>query len=145
MTLQERSELFEDICRDCQSILNGKGEDYAGNDDANRNFKQVGYTLGLTQFQTWAVYFNKHVDAVNNAIKKNPDYPERKAESIRESLHDIINYAVIMESLLVDIERETKSTPPFAENETGFDVPIGNPPYMTPPHILEYMKKGGTQ
>jgi len=102
MNIQTRNELFTGLLTECTEILSSKGLDYAGNEDANRNFKEVGRTLGMTPFQTWAVYFNKHVDAVNNAIKNNPDNPKRHAESVEESLKDIINYAGILYTLIYE-------------------------------------------
>jgi hypothetical protein len=102
MNIETRNELFVGLLKECSDILNSKGLDYAGDEDANRNFKAVGQALGLTPFQTWAVYFNKHVDAVNNAIKSNPENPKRRAESVEESLKDIINYAGILYTLIYE-------------------------------------------
>ena len=76
MTIQERTTAIQILFdTQCMPILEGKGGDYATNDDANSNFKHIAQTLGLSKYQIWAVYFNKHIDAINNAIKNNPDIP----------------------------------------------------------------------
>ncbi len=102
MTLNERNEIISNfIDENCKGILASKGEDYAGKDaDPNRNFSVVAEWLGLTKYQVWAVYFSKHVLAVLNSIKANPEKPERKAESIDGSIADGINYLGILESML---------------------------------------------
>jgi len=101
MTIKERNKLFKEFFEnECLGTLTLKGGDYAGDLDANQNFKRIAKALALSQYQVWSVYFNKHVDAVNNSIKRNPLRPERQAEGIKESLKDIINYAGILLSML---------------------------------------------
>jgi len=100
MTKEERNQLADKVFNECKVILAKKGADYAGDDDALHNFKTLAERLGMTKYQVWAIYFNKHIEAVNNSIKHNPEAPERQAESLDESIKDIINYSIIFKALL---------------------------------------------
>ncbi len=109
MTIEERENIARDIFENkCIFILAKKGRDYSGDDDANSNFKRLAKTLDLSVFQICMVYCQKHIDAVQNSIKKNPYAPERHAESIRESIIDIINYMIIIYTLLDEAESITE-------------------------------------
>jgi hypothetical protein len=124
MTINERNILFAKFFNDeCLGTMTAKGGDYAGDSDANQNFKRIATILGLSKYQVWSVYFNKHVDAVNNSIKRNPERPVRKAEGIKESLKDIINYAGILLSMLEEDAESIKNLELGIKNE---ESGIGN-------------------
>jgi hypothetical protein len=129
MTINERNILFTNFFNDeCLSTMTLKGDDYAGDIDANRNFKRIAESLGLTKYQVWSVYFNKHIDAVNNSIKRNPERPVRKAEGLKESLKDIINYSGILLSMLVEDGKSIKNLELGIKNEDRIlsKVEVGN-------------------
>lgn len=83
------------LYNECLETMKKKGADYSGADDVNRNFKETAKALNLTPRLVWAVFVKKHIDAVSNAVARNPEAPERCAESIHSSLVDIINYCII--------------------------------------------------
>lgn len=107
MTNEERSEYAKRLFDECLKILDTKGIDYSGKDDCTSNFKRNAANLGLTKYQVWSVYFLKHVDSVMNAIKRNPEAPIGAGEALRERIHDIINYAVILGTLLEEDKATT--------------------------------------
>jgi len=90
-------------------LLNEKREAYASSvkedEDALANFKRNASRLNLSPFQIWAVYFNKHIDSVNNAIAKDPYLPVDKSEGLDSRFCDIINYAILGKCLLVEMEK----------------------------------------
>lgn len=81
-------------------LLELKGAAYSGNDDAFNNFKKNGVLLGLTKYQIWAVYFNKHIDSILNAIKARPDSPVDKSEGLNGRIDDAINYLDLLFGML---------------------------------------------
>ncbi len=101
MTIEERDDFAAEIFAQCKDILHRKGVDSAGDDeDANRNFAQQAKQLGLTPYRIWSVYVGKHIDRVQNAIYRYPAAPQFAGETIQESAVDIINYMVILLSML---------------------------------------------
>lgn len=103
MTVEDRQIIFSAIFDECKKTMIAKGKSYAGTEDSLANFKRNAERLGMTPFQVWAIYFNKHIDSINNAIKENPEHPVDSSESIRGRIIDTINYATILECLLVDL------------------------------------------
>ena len=99
MTIEQRQTIVEEIFQEALKIMEAKGKSYAGKDSLS-NFKRNAERLGLTKYQIWAVYFNKHVDSINNAIQDNPEHPIDASESIRGRVLDAINYLTILECLL---------------------------------------------
>lgn len=100
MTLENRQELATDLFASCLLLLKDKGEAYSGKEDALANFKDNGKRLGMSKYQVWAIYANKHIDSINNAIKYNPEKPVDKTEGLRGRIIDAINYLIILEALL---------------------------------------------
>lgn len=101
MTIEQRQEIVTDLYREAEGIMLAKGKSYAGTGlDSLANFKRNAERLGLTPYQIWAVYFNKHIDSINSAIQGNPQEPVDFSESLRGRILDVINYATILECLL---------------------------------------------
>ena len=98
--IERFDELVTKTFLDCSNILKAKGADYAGNKDRYANFKRNAELLGLTKYQVWSVYFNKHVDSLLNAVKENPETPETHSEAIGERVKDIINYALLFYGMI---------------------------------------------
>jgi hypothetical protein len=102
MTLDERMKVFDTLQNEELKILSSKGADYAGNEDALRNFKINAERLGLTKYQVWAVYAMKHIDAILTTIKNNPDDPTRQAETLYGSILDARNYLGLLACLRIE-------------------------------------------
>ena len=102
MTIQERNKIVDELLENCKEVLIHKGIAYSGEIDANSNFKRNAKLLGVTKYQVLAVYLNKHLDGIINAIKANPDFPEEKTEGMYGRITDAINYLTILYSLIVE-------------------------------------------
>lgn len=108
MNKQGRLEVAKKVFDRVTWLLDNKGADYGNTEDANANFKETAKKFGISPFQVWGMLVDKHVIAINNAIKRNPDNPQRIAESIEESIIDVVTYEVILLTLLKDLEGEVK-------------------------------------
>lgn len=102
MTVPERLEIAKETFAECIKTFEVKGEAYASNKDSLSNFKRNAERLEMSPFQIWAVYFNKHVDSVNNAIAQNPACPVDKSEGLESRVTDLINYAMLLKCLLIE-------------------------------------------
>lgn len=97
MTLKERNDAIETLWREkCLPILQGKGKDYSGIEDAYANFKCTAADLKLPPRKVLWIFLKKHLDAIRNAIVENPDNPTREGESFESSCFDAINYISIL-------------------------------------------------
>jgi len=83
-------------------LLKEKGEAYSGNDDAFENFKRNGERHGLSKYQIWSVYFGKHIDAITNAIKADPERPVDKSEGLVGRIEDAQNYLDLLLGMLTE-------------------------------------------
>jgi hypothetical protein len=111
--IDEFNSLVKKTFKDCEDILLKKGKDYAGNFDRYANFKKNAERVGLTKYQIWAVYFNKHVDSVLNAIKEDPNSPKSYSEPLSERVKDIINYALLFYGMIEEDNKQNQ------QNENG--------------------------
>ena len=108
MTNDEKIRLFDELFGLVIEESNNKGKDYASREDCLANFKRQAQNLGMTPFQIWAVYFNKHIDSLNNAIKQDPQIPSCHSEPISSRIVDSIAYLGLLHCLLEDFYKEEK-------------------------------------
>lgn len=102
MTIEERTTAFTELQKEIDAICRTKSTDYAGKTDILLNFKMVAERAGLTKFQVWAVYFEKHVSAITNAIKHNPEDPRVESEPLETRVYDAINYLRLFHCLRLE-------------------------------------------
>ena len=105
MNAEERNHIFNDLFADMTKLTTTKGHDYSGDKDVLDNFKRNANNLGLTAYQVWSVYFNKHIDAINTAIKDCAVYPQDSSEPFEERCKDAMVYL----ALCVCLRREQKA------------------------------------
>jgi len=105
---KERNNIADSIFKECKDILEGKGIAYSGEEDVNNNFKANAKLLGLTKYQILAIYLNKHLDSIMNAIRYRPEYPSEKTEGMRGRIVDAINYLVILQAMMIEDETSSK-------------------------------------
>jgi hypothetical protein len=96
MNRKDFQEMMDADYRAIRAINNTKGNDYAGQDDALRNFKEQAATLKLRPEQVWAVLALKHWFAImtycaDGAVQSEP---------IEGRLHDIILYSFLLLGLI---------------------------------------------
>lgn len=107
MTQKERQVALDHIWERINIIFDTKGIDYAGREDVLSNFKDEAEKLGLNKYQILMVYKNKHETAICNAIKdfsNDPGArsPERKGETLKESVMDSIVYGMLLYFMLME-------------------------------------------
>lgn len=101
MTTNELEKLFEATFSDIKELSRRKGADYASQEDRLSNFKEQAKKLGLRPLQVWAVYANKHWDAINAYVKNNG---QLESEPIESRVHDILVYSILLLGLIEDGE-----------------------------------------
>lgn len=111
MTVEERLQVAEQTFSHCVNILKAKGKSYAGDKDTLMNFKRNAEHLGLSKYQILQVYFNKHIDSINNAIKENPNFPEDHSEGMEGRIYDVINYAILLQCMLIEDQNNPLTKP----------------------------------
>lgn len=102
MKIEERQKIVKEIMQEVLVMAKTKGHDYSGIIDCLNNFKVNAERAGLTKYQIWQVYFNKHIDAINNAIKMNSTSPYygTKSESLHGRIIDAITYLTLLECMI---------------------------------------------
>lgn len=108
MTTKEFDSLLADTLQNTAKLLRDKGADYASDVDRLSNFKDQAAKLGLTPYQVWAVYANKHWDAVNAFVRNNGQV---ESEPIESRIYDIINYSFLLLGLVQDAASQDQELP----------------------------------
>lgn len=106
MNEKEYQEHISHLLSQCHAVGNAKRKSYANANDVLANFKQIAAATGMTKYQVWSVYFNKHVLSINNAIKYHPERPEDVSESIQGRIIDCINYLLLLNAMLIEDTRK---------------------------------------
>jgi hypothetical protein len=106
--LKRSPDLITELFSEIKSIAESKGNAYSGSEDSLDNFKRNAKNLGLSKYQIWNVYFSKHIDSINNAIKQNPEKPVDKSEGLHGRIIDAMTYLSILECLLKEDGCESK-------------------------------------
>jgi hypothetical protein len=98
----------KEILKKVEEMLRTKGEEYQADSNVLSNFETNASRLGLTSFQIWAVYFNKHVESINSSIKKNPHDPSdlKLAEPLQGRVVDAIAYLLLLNSMIKKAENK---------------------------------------
>ena len=106
MTLETRQSILSQLFSECLATSEVKGAAYAGSKDALANFKKTAERLNMSMFEVWAVFIDKHLSAIFNAIADNPDNPIEKTESLHGRIVDAIVYLGILESMSVEVNQK---------------------------------------
>lgn len=98
--------LVRDTVNKVVELSDLKGGEYAGDDDRLANFRRNGERLGLPMEVVWAVYVNKHIDAVIQFIHDLSTGKERKRmEPLEGRVDDIIVYMLLFKAMLQERNR----------------------------------------
>lgn len=98
-------EIYQDVVESTIEAINRlsklKGGEYAGDVDRLANFRRNGHTLGLPMEVIWAVYYNKHHDAVMQFINDLATNKSReRLEPLSGRLDDMIVYCILFKAML---------------------------------------------
>ena len=100
MLWQEQKDHFEKVVSEMRDLLNNKGREYAGDDDALNNFK-TGTDIGITPLQKSWVFTEKHISSIKSYIKNGKEF---SSEPIEGRILDAMNYLFLISCLV----KETK-------------------------------------
>lgn len=91
--------LVQQVYEECIATLNLKGAAYDGGHDVLGNFRSVATETGVSPFQVWLVFANKHYRSISQAIRTNPWEPVEKSEGMQGRITDLINYLFLLRAL----------------------------------------------
>jgi len=100
MNIVERNKLIRDFFENrCMYILEKKGQaSSGGSEDANKNFKEGALGDRADDIDVWWIYYVKHVMRIKEFIINR----EVRAESIQETIADLVNYPLILYTILIE-------------------------------------------
>jgi cyclopropane fatty-acyl-phospholipid synthase-like methyltransferase len=101
MTRDEFQRLMSAEFEKIVAINNTKGHDYAGEQDALRNFKDQAQRSGITKEQVWSVLFTKHMMAIETYVAQGAV----ASEPIEGRIHDAILYLFLLRGLVEESRR----------------------------------------
>lgn len=103
MNNKDFSKLVNETIETCKEIMIDKGGEYAHGNDRLDNFKRNATTLNLNPEEVWAVYFHKHVDAIDTYIQDiRAGVSRPRSESILGRFDDAINYLLLGKAIVVE-------------------------------------------
>lgn len=96
----KREDFVENIIKTTMNkileINKTKGEEYSGDDDICKNFKDQAELLDVDPKLVWAIYVNKHWAAIMSHVKKGKVF----SEPIEGRIDDVILYLLIYKALI---------------------------------------------
>lgn len=108
----------------CEEALRLKGAAYVrGAEDRLANFKRAAEAVGVPPLTAWAIYFQKHVDAIMFYVKTGKEGPE----GVEENLKDARNYVDLGLALVKEASWEYASKPEKRSVNLGSSVVIHGP------------------
>jgi hypothetical protein len=126
MNTQERNKLIKEFFdKRCMEILEQKGQaSTGGTEDANRNFKECilkdGENTIADDIHAWWIYYIKHVVRLKEFIVNR----QSRAEDIKETIADLVNYSLILYTILIEHGIIEINKEPNKELTLTFKVPL---------------------
>ncbi len=89
-----------------------KGGEYAGDEDRLANFRRNAEKNGVQMTTIWAVYLNKHLDAIQQWVQDLQTGKTRpRAESISGRMDDAIVYLILGKAIVEELEVQPAEPP----------------------------------
>lgn len=154
MNQKEFEQLVHNSIGRIHSLLEVKGGEYAGSEDRLANFKRGAELTGVTPLQVLHIYLSKHYDAFSTYVRDTANNVERpRSESISGRLDDIINYCLLAQALVKEIEESPQSEPMLNVHTKAYgtvkmtedEFDYLNKHLTYPESFLERMKKEGVK
>jgi hypothetical protein len=100
MTQKEFIETKKYILEKALDIMDAKQPEYTNKSiDVLNNFKQTAKSIGIQPMEVWAVFFNKHIQAI---LSHAGDPNMHQAEPIDSRYADALNYLFLGFAMLVE-------------------------------------------
>lgn len=110
MNQKEFEQVVEATLSRINELLVVKGGEYAGSEDRLANFKRGAELTGCSPLQVLHIYLSKHYDAFSTYVRDQASGTQRpRSESISGRLDDIINYCLLAQALVKEIEESPES------------------------------------
>lgn len=103
MTKTEQIQAFDAFVAKMRNTLVSKADDYAGQEDRLRNFKQVAELSGTGWQQAAFVHISTKVSRISNLLSSGV---APSNESLEDSILDLANYTVLMHMLGLELEAQ---------------------------------------
>ena len=101
LTYRDFDKLFEARVEKLRETGRTKGRKYTlGTGDRLASFKEEADQIGLTPYQVWHVFFNKHLRVIQLFLFTGHNPGEELAEN---HLHDCIMYLFLLEALIAEV------------------------------------------
>lgn len=95
--------LVDELLKESTDVFSKKSVEYQKGENVFSNFEENAKDIGLSKYQVWSIYFNKHIRSILNAIKSNPNNPdENLVEPLKSRIIDIIVYLLLLYGMLND-------------------------------------------
>lgn len=111
MTSEQQLQIFDDFTAKMREVLVAKANDYAGDVDRLRNFKQVGDVTGIGAPKAVLTHIATKVSRLGTLLGSGK---APSNESVGDSVLDLANYSILLHMVLVDEssgEPEKKAAP----------------------------------
>lgn len=118
--------LINETVENIQRLSKLKGGEYAGDKDRLANFRRNGIALELPMETIWAIYYNKHHDAVMQFINDlNTGKHRDRMEPIGGRVDDMIVYLILFKAMLEErsllpVERKQEIVTALREGKPVF-------------------------
>ena len=100
MNQKEFIETRNYILEKAQDIMDAKQPEYTNKSiDVLNNFKSTAKSIGIQPMEVWAVFFNKHIQAI---LSHSGDPNMHQAEPIDSRYADALNYLFLGFAMLVE-------------------------------------------
>lgn len=82
-------------------IMKSKGEAYSGKEDKLGNFKRLAAKYQVSPFLVWAIFFGKHIDALDSWLRG--EYSD--SEPVEKRIDDLTNYLFLLRALMTEVSK----------------------------------------
>lgn len=100
MTFAQLKVIQDRVIAQIEKIRETKGREYATDQDTLADFKEVAARRGITPLQCWGTYVDKHLRAIDTAVREEGRI---KSESLESRVVDVIVYHILLLGLVVDL------------------------------------------
>lgn len=109
MNTQQLLELHDKTCADCRAVMEMKNTDYCGGSgDPFANFR-ISEMLGVHPATGIMMRMTDKMQRIKSFVSNGA--LAVKAESFEDACDDLVNYAILLKGLLIDLSAKENSTP----------------------------------
>jgi hypothetical protein len=107
MRREDFENLVTEVQQACSELRDTKGMEYAGDDDALRNFKRTSEDCGIEPRHVWYVFAQKHWSSIRHFVRSG----KVASEPIEGRINDLINYLYLLRGMVEESESRFEQKP----------------------------------